>query len=171
MKSRTLIIIFTIVTISIISPSRCNNLIENTCKQTPRYNLCVQSLKSDPASSDADVRGLALIMVKVMTTKAKGTGYKIKQLLKSGHLEPKQEKALRYCADSYKNVIELYVPGIERALETGNPKFAEEGVVSTGMEAKDCEEEFSGSTSPLTKENNAMRDLAAVAVAIFRLLL
>ncbi|XP_028798417.1 cell wall / vacuolar inhibitor of fructosidase 1-like [Neltuma alba] len=105
-----------------------------------------------------------------MTAKVKSTSNKINQLLKSGHLEPKQEKALRSCAESYKIMIDVFVPKIERALELGNPKLAE-GATPMGLDAKVCEEGFSGSTSPLTNENKALRDLADVTVAIVRLLL
>ncbi|XP_028756284.1 cell wall / vacuolar inhibitor of fructosidase 1-like [Neltuma alba] len=106
-----------------------------------------------------------------MTAKVKSTSNKINQLLKSEHLEPKQEKALRSCAESYKIMIDVFVPKIDRALELGNPKFAEEGATSMGLDAKVCDEGFSGSTSPLTNENKALRDLADVTVAIVRLLL
>ncbi|XP_054783989.1 cell wall / vacuolar inhibitor of fructosidase 1-like [Prosopis cineraria] len=170
LKSQILTIIFIIAIISLISPSHCKNVIEKTCKQTPHYDLCVQSLKSDPSSSDADVTGLAVIMVKVTEAKANGTSDKIKQLLGGGDLEPKQEKALKSCSERYEAVIKWDVPQAIGALN-GNPKFAEEAMQGAANEAFACESEFSGTTSLLTRENQAFRDLAVVAVAIIKLLL
>lgn len=39
------------------------NMIEQTCKETPDFNLCVSLLDSDPRGSSADTSGLALILV------------------------------------------------------------------------------------------------------------
>ncbi|KAJ6420928.1 hypothetical protein OIU84_028333 [Salix udensis] len=49
----------------IIVQSDANDLIAQTCKNTPYYNLCVSSLRSVPRSSRADVQGLALVMVDI----------------------------------------------------------------------------------------------------------
>ncbi|XP_028753527.1 cell wall / vacuolar inhibitor of fructosidase 1 [Neltuma alba] len=174
-------IIFIVTTIFIVSPSSCSRagkihphgktLIETTCKNTPNYNLCVQSLKSDPASSVADVAGLGLIMVKVTAAKAKAASNRINQLLHRGRVGAKQEKALRSCAEMYKVVVENDVPEAIEALKKGDPKFGEDGVRDAQDEATYCEEEFSGVKSPLTRENNAVRNAAAVTVAIVRQLL
>lgn len=39
------------------------SMIEQTCKETPDFNLCVSLLDSDPRGSSADTSGLALILV------------------------------------------------------------------------------------------------------------
>ncbi|XP_028794165.1 cell wall / vacuolar inhibitor of fructosidase 1-like [Neltuma alba] len=181
LRSQTLMIIFIVPTIFVITPSHCSrirmvhsddeSLIETTCKQTPNYDLCVQSLKSDPGSSHTDVAGLGLIMVKVITAKAKATENKINHLLQGGDLDPKQEWALKSCRGMYDMVLRTDVPEATEALQKGNPKFAEDGVKDMGNEAIYCEGEFDGDKSLLKPENDAMRDLAWVAVAIVRQLL
>ncbi|TKY54271.1 Cell wall / vacuolar inhibitor of fructosidase 1 [Spatholobus suberectus] len=144
-------------------------LIENTCKKTPNYNVCLQSLKASPGSSSADVTGLAQIMVKVMKAKANDALKRIHELQRVG-AEPKQRRALSSCADKYKAVLIADVPQATEALQKGDPKFAEDGANDAANEATYCESDFSGK-SPLTKQNNAMHDVAAVAAAIVRLLL
>ncbi|KDP27949.1 hypothetical protein JCGZ_19029 [Jatropha curcas] len=121
------------------------NLIEQTCKRTPNYNLCVTSLKSDSRSSTADTRGLALIMVDVLKNRATETLQVINQLLQN-------------------------IPVAIEALEKGDPKFAETAAMDAAYEASYCEDNFNGS-SPLTKHNTLVHDTGAVAAAIIRNLL
>lgn len=142
-------------------------LIENTCKRTPNYNICLQSLKTNPGSSGADVNGLAQIMVKVMKAKATETLHKIHELQRvgAGH-----KQALSSCASKYRAILIADIPQATEALQKGDPKFAEDGANDAANEATYCESDFSGK-SLLTKQNNAMHDVAAVTAAIVRLLL
>ncbi|CAJ1940800.1 unnamed protein product [Sphenostylis stenocarpa] len=176
---KTLSLIFcTLVMATISMPAGTNcrviqqnkaNLIEETCEQTPHRDLCIQYLSSDPRSTDADVTGLALIMVKVIKTKANKALDKIHQLLQESP-EPGQKEALSSCADRYKAILEADVAVAIAALQKGNPKFAEDGANDAAIEATSCENSFSGK-SPLTNENNAMHDVAATTGAIVRQLL
>ncbi|XP_061350417.1 cell wall / vacuolar inhibitor of fructosidase 1-like [Gastrolobium bilobum] len=141
-------------------------LIEQTCKQTPHPDLCIKLLEADPHSSSADVNGLALILVNVIKAKANDVSNKIKELLKGRG----DKKALTSCADNYSAILIGDIPEATQALQFGNPKFAENGVSDCTVEATSCEEGFNGK-SPLTNENNSMRDVADVTRAIVRLLL
>ena len=147
-----------------------NNLIEQTCKQTPNYNLCVSSLKSDPKSATADVTGLALIMVKVLNTTATRTLIHINSLLHHSP-SPKIKKALLSCADMYYNgIVTADVPVSIEALTKGDPKFADDSTLDAAKEATLCEEGFSGN-SPLTVDNTNVNNVARVTEAIVKLLL
>ncbi|XP_027333222.1 cell wall / vacuolar inhibitor of fructosidase 1-like [Abrus precatorius] len=152
-----------------IIPQKETNLIEETCKQTPHHDLCVQYLLSDPRSSNADVTGLALIMVNVIKAKADNALDKIHQLLQEGS-ETDQKEALILCAGRYKAILEADVPQAVAALQKGDPKFAEDGANDAVVEATSCENSFSGK-SPLTYHNNARHDAAATTAAIVRQLL
>ncbi|KAK7388029.1 hypothetical protein VNO78_22830 [Psophocarpus tetragonolobus] len=165
-----------IVVMVLIASSECRSLlgndeklIEKTCRKTPNYNLCLQYLKASPGSSSVTVTGLAQIMVGVMKAKANDalkTIYEL-QRVRAG---PKQKRALASCADKYKAVLIADVPQATEALQKGDPKFAEDGANDAANEATFCETDFSGN-SPLTKQNNAMHDVAAITAAIVRLLL
>jgi pectinesterase inhibitor-like protein len=143
------------------------SLIENTCKKTPNYNICLQSLKANSGSSVADVTGLAQIMVKVMKAKANDGLNKIHQLQRLGN---GARKALNSCGDKYRAILVADIPQAIEALEKGDPKFAEDGANDAANEATYCENEFNGK-SPLTKQNNAMHDVASVTAAMVRQLL
>ncbi|WVZ09225.1 hypothetical protein V8G54_013755 [Vigna mungo] len=178
-NSKPLILCFflqAIVVMVTIPASHCRsflpgneNLIQSTCKRTPNYNLCLQTLKASPGSSTADVSGLALIMVKAMKAKANDALKIIHDLQREG-AGPKQRRALSSCYSKYKAVLIADVPQATEALQKGDPKFAEDGANDAANEATYCESDFSGN-SPLTKQNNAMHDVAAVTAAIVRLLL
>ncbi|KAG4909043.1 hypothetical protein JHK87_055159 [Glycine soja] len=129
-------------------------LIEETCKRTPKPNLCLQLLKGDPRAPSADIAGLALILVDVIKAKANEAEKTIKQLLKQGG----NKKALSECAVDYKGILILDIPQATRAVR-GDPKFADDAVSDCAVEADICENRFNGK-SPLTHVNNGMRDVA-----------
>jgi pectinesterase inhibitor-like protein len=153
----------------IIPKSNNGNLIQQTCKQTPNYAICIQYLKSDPKSSAADLTGLALIMVNIIKSKANTALNKINQLIKEKQ-EPNQKEALNSCAGRYKAILVADVPKSISALKQGDPKFAEDGANDAAVEATTCENGFKGK-SPLSDENIAMHDVAAITAAIVKLLL
>ncbi|KAF7837691.1 cell wall / vacuolar inhibitor of fructosidase 1-like [Senna tora] len=162
-------IIFFVIFLSIQSHrASCASLIEQTCKNTPHEALCLQYLKSDPGSSQADITGLALIMVDAMKTTTQQAQAKVQQELKKGHGET---EALNACAGTYKTVLEYDVTVAIEALKKGDPKFAEDGANDTVMEVNSCEAAFPSGKSPITQQNNLVRDVAQVAAAIIRNLL
>ncbi|OIW00163.1 hypothetical protein TanjilG_29153 [Lupinus angustifolius] len=144
-------------------PTSHSTLIEDTCHKTPYYDVCINSLNSSPGSSSADVSGLALIMVKVIETKANVALNKIHELQKSG-----SSAGLTSCASKYNAILVADIPSATEALQKGNPKFAEDGANDAANEATYCQSDLPG---PLTAENGAVHDVAAVTAAIVRLLL
>ena len=145
------------------------NLIQQTCNQTPIYDLCISYIKADPRSTNADVAGLGLIMVDVLNDKATQTLNRVKGLLQ-GSPNPQVKQALSTCAGNYNAIIEGDVPQAIEALTKGDPKFAEQGANDAAIEANSCEEGFSGN-SPLTVENKLVHDVSTVAAAIAKILL
>ncbi|CAN6551216.1 unnamed protein product [Malus baccata var. baccata] len=131
------------------------DLIDQTCKVTPNYDLCVSSLESDPRRAYADVAGLGLIIVNVATVKATDVVNKIEELLKQNP----DEKPLKYCTRYYRKVLEADIPEASQGFRSGNPKFAEEGMIGATGEAESCESSFSGK-SPLTDMNKVFIPLS-----------
>ncbi|KDP31725.1 hypothetical protein JCGZ_14938 [Jatropha curcas] len=78
-------------------------LIQNTCKNTKYYDLCVSSLKSNATSAKADTKGLALIMIGVGVANATATSsYLSSQLLGSSTTNDTiLKKVLKECSDKY----------------------------------------------------------------------
>ncbi|CAK7325273.1 unnamed protein product [Dovyalis caffra] len=153
--------------------SQCNivqsdaNLIQQICKRTPNFNICVTSLQSDPKSSTADINGLALIMVGVLKAKSTSTLNLINQKLKES---PALKQPLTSCASKYNAILTGDIPQATEALQKGNPKFAESGANDAALEADLCEGGFKGS-SPITASNKLVHDISVVTAAIVRNLL
>jgi len=75
-------------------------LIKKTCKNTNHYDLCFSSFKSDPSSTNADPKGLAVIMVGIGMANATSTSlYLSSQLL--GTAEGSTKRVLKECAEKY----------------------------------------------------------------------
>lgn len=142
------------------------NLIDQTCKKTPNYNLCVSSLKSDPRSGKAGVAGLGFITVDIAKDKATDAANRINELLK----QSPSDQRLKTCATFYHTILVADVPEASQGFKLGNPKFAEQGMNDAADAAEACEKEFS-SKSPLTDKNKVVHDLSSIAAAIARLLL
>ncbi|XP_004305718.1 PREDICTED: cell wall / vacuolar inhibitor of fructosidase 1-like [Fragaria vesca subsp. vesca] len=140
-------------------------LIEQTCNKTPHPILCVYSLKSDPRSARADVPGLALIMVDVVSGKVKGILKKLDTLLK----QSPSNKALQNCNQDYHIVLNIEISAAKGAITLGDPKFAEQYMNDASNSADSCEREFKG-RSPLTKLNKDIVDVSRVASAIVKIL-
>ncbi|KAI5415532.1 cell wall / vacuolar inhibitor of fructosidase 1 [Lathyrus oleraceus] len=172
LKSLTLLVLILCTTLvvthsRVIEPNDANT-VRQTCSKTPNSALCIQYLNADPKSSTADVNGLALIMVNVIKSKANIAVNKINQL--KGSIPPAQKVALKSCADKYNAILVADVPQATEALQKGDPKFAVDAANDAAIEANGCENGFSGK-SPLTAENNVVRDASTITSAICRLLL
>lgn len=78
------------------------NLIQNTCKNTKYYDLCLSSLKSNPTSLNADTKGLAAIMVGIGIANTTATSsYLSSQLLSVNGNDTIKKKVLKECSDKY----------------------------------------------------------------------
>lgn len=79
-----------------------DGLIQRTCRSTKYYDLCVESLKSDPASPSADTKGLAMILVGVGAANATATSsYLSSMLLSASNDTSIMKKVLKDCANRY----------------------------------------------------------------------
>ncbi|KAL1364717.1 hypothetical protein HN51_012860 [Arachis hypogaea] len=77
-------------------------LMKKTCRHTKYYDLCFSSLKSDPTSSNADPRGLAMIMVGVAMANATSTSsYLSSQLHNPATNDTTFKRVLKECLDKY----------------------------------------------------------------------
>ncbi|WCJ34971.1 hypothetical protein M5689_016247 [Euphorbia peplus] len=163
-----LMFIFPAVHASIIG----SDLIDQTCKRTPYYELCVYSLLSNPHSFSTDINGLAKIMVYNIEAQTSLGLHRINNILEHGQsIKPKDRQRLKDCANRYKAIIKGDVPESIEAIKTGNYKFAEEGTFDAANEAMSCEQEFTGGSSPLSDANVAVHDVSVVAASIVKIII
>ncbi|KAK9059812.1 hypothetical protein SSX86_020516 [Deinandra increscens subsp. villosa] len=79
------------------------SLIQKTCKTTKFYDLCISSLESDSTSSEADTKGLAVIMARFAMVNATNTNSFLSSnvLAKKTTNDGLMKKVLKECAGRY----------------------------------------------------------------------
>ncbi|XP_024196366.1 cell wall / vacuolar inhibitor of fructosidase 2-like [Rosa chinensis] len=143
------------------------NLIEETCRNTPKPKLCVDSLYSVPQSASADVKGLAHIMNDVvLRTKAQEVHTKIDLLIKQGT----RPQSLLTCAQTYSLIINDKIKAVNDGLKDDQPLKTEQAMVDTVSLLNDCNSglEHSLPGTPLIGMNTNVADLATVTKAIVK---
>ncbi|KAL5992984.1 hypothetical protein ACLOJK_013904 [Asimina triloba] len=76
--------IFLLILLFLIFFARADSdLIQKTCQMTNYYDVCIESLSSDPSSQDADVPGLAYIVIQTTVANVSAASSFISQLLKN----------------------------------------------------------------------------------------
>ncbi|CAN8272407.1 unnamed protein product [Cochlearia groenlandica] len=143
------------------------NIVDQTCKRTPDYPLCLSLLRNDPRSSTADIGDLALILVDKIKALGMETQVKINQAYKT---KPSLKRALDECNQLYKVIIDIDVKTAITAIKA-NPKFGEGAIVDAGIDAEVCEGNFPKGQSPLTGLTQRMEKICDVTRAVIRNLL
>lgn len=131
------------------------DLIDYACKRTPYYNLCVATLRSDPANSKAKIGPLALFATKKLEGVATSTYHQIMTLLEK-ETNPKLKQSLSICADGYNIVVKYDLPGLG-----GSNKFAIDTFKHITDTADKCGAGISG--TPIASNNKLVHDLGDVA--------
>ncbi|KAG6468591.1 putative invertase inhibitor [Zingiber officinale] len=145
--------------------------VESTCKSISnvKYDFCVKTLKSDPSSGTADVRGLAVIATNLSLKKATKIAGKIKDLLKRSQ-DKAQKESLSTCAELYSNLIDNLDTSLSAIKESR--KGDAMTYLSASLDAPgDCEQGFkdTGAKSPLVAEDDEQRQLCGLALGITNL--
>lgn len=85
------------------SANDATDLIQQTCKNTQHYDLCVSSLKSSSLapSTKVDAKGLALIMVNIAIANATATSSYIAYQMKGLGGNALMMGAMKECGDKY----------------------------------------------------------------------
>ncbi|KAK2975587.1 hypothetical protein RJ640_014074 [Escallonia rubra] len=151
--------------ICFVSPSfaRMNlkdaSLIESVCKRTTYHDLCVSSLRSNPHSAGADVKGLAHIMLELFFDKTKDNFVEVKKL-QSAATDPIIQECLRICSEQYSMTIDSFIPAAFKDLESNSISDAIANTAWAYGGPETCEEAFTEQPtrpSPLTARNNYKR--------------
>ncbi|KAF8404378.1 hypothetical protein HHK36_009261 [Tetracentron sinense] len=150
------------------------DLIQNTCKSTKYYDLCISSLKSDPTSLKADTRGLATIMVGIGMVNATGTySYLSSQLLSTAN-DTLMKKVLKECADKYLFAKEAFQASLHE-LSSEHFDYAYMHVTAAADYPNACQHGFKRYPglvylSELARREEELKHLCDVALGIIDLL-
>ncbi|CAH9114945.1 unnamed protein product [Cuscuta epithymum] len=92
--------------VALISITNVNgDLIDTVCAKTQRPPFCQQTLRADPRSKTADLKGLGFISIDI-TTKQANSGKTLVQSLLNGAVDQKVKSALSSCLENYGDSID-----------------------------------------------------------------
>jgi pectinesterase inhibitor-like protein len=144
MKSLTSVVILALFLLSVSQWLALVNadLIEDTCKRskTPFMDLCVTSLRSDPRSSSADVKGLVHITFELVQSNVTDTFGQVKALLETT-TDPDVKQSLNDCFGLYKKSVSTTLPDAISALDS-SLELAGILINEVKSNAEDCERDF-----------------------------
>lgn len=136
--------------------------IDETCKKTKNYSLCVSTLESDPRSATTDPAGLANISLEILRGKANATLREAIKLYTGAGSDPVVYQFYGTCIDVYLVSVTRLLPNAAR--ELGSKKFSEArgDVTEVASNAQTCGRQFVGRSDPIISPNADVHDLATV---------
>lgn len=149
------------------------DLIDQICRKTPFYDLCISTLHSTPLAPTTDPKGIALAMVNNILANATDTLNYIEGLIKQTS-DQNLEQALAFCAESYIPVVKYTLPQAADAISQGRFGFASYCINDAEKQVTNCDKKISGfsqNQSLLGDRNGILQKLVDVAAAIVKLLL
>ncbi|KAG5237625.1 hypothetical protein OIU77_013442 [Salix suchowensis] len=144
------------------------DLVQETCQKTRYPDLCVKTLKSNPRSSSADVKGLAHIMLEANLANSKVSLAKVEKLLKESG-DKSLKKCLDDCAEQYDTAANEDFPTAIQSLERndlGTAKTYASAALDAPGNCRDTFSEDPGVKTPpdLTKLNDYSEQLSVTAL-------
>ncbi|XP_038888305.1 putative invertase inhibitor [Benincasa hispida] len=168
-------ILFLLCVPTLFQLAYCLDIVQHSCKLAAKtdpyvdYKLCVQILKANPNSKDANFKDLVMISINQSKANATEIRSEISQLIKGTN-----EKWGKYSLNCLKSCLELYSEAVSdlkkalRALEMEDYETTNTEV-SAAMDAPvSCEDgykEKDGEVSPLTEINDGFFQLIAISLA------
>ncbi|KAF6145547.1 hypothetical protein GIB67_037580 [Kingdonia uniflora] len=154
----------------IFSCVSCFDLIACTCNkiaaadQNINYNFCIATLKADPKSRTADLKGLGSISINLNKARATYINSYVKNLLnKGGDVTTKQ--CLQYCSGYYSDAVYNVNTAI-KDLYSGDYQGANIKISAAMAAPADCEDEFKNKRllSPVTKQGQVFFQISAICL-------
>ena len=167
-RSIPFIVFYFVAHLVILVHAQNATLVNQTCKKTPNYYLCVSTLKSDPRTRLAkDIRGLATIFALHVMEKATQTRNHIAGLLKDPSIDRKRKQLLGECMEIYNAIIMNWLSETLEGLLDKDYGLARDSMAAVPTNIESCEKSFRRPIqSPISKDSRITADLSKVAFAI-----
>jgi pectinesterase inhibitor-like protein len=173
----TIIFLTIISSIFLIPPIQCHqpklDLVEQICRKTPHYHLCLLTLKSNPYSqhltSNTDISGFVRITLEVVAARAPVILEQLRNVYaQTEHTQLKA--ALDSCIASYTKISKELVPQAQKCVDKGDYNGVKQSAYTAGNLADSCEKKCNGTTSsaisPLGDSNKYVKNMCAITVSI-----
>ena len=159
--------------ISVVPRQIVADVVEGACQLSKDTDFCVSSLRSDPASQHADLRGLASIAIKLARKNATGLMDQIAVLAnnETANADPAAQQGLFDCSDNYLDAAEQLENSLG-ALSENSAHDVDVGnwVKAAVADAKSCEDALQGLKTEVAHQNRVFIALAKNAYAIIQVL-
>ncbi|KAK7259305.1 hypothetical protein RIF29_24909 [Crotalaria pallida] len=145
------------------------NLINNICQQSPTKDLCIQVLSSDSRSTNADLKDLAIIALRVAAANASSILTDAKRLIDDDNLDPDVQQGLSDCKETILDAGSQLEDSIASLLEdddTGAQKWLQAALAAITT----CDDSIPGSDDVLSVKSVKFRQLCNIAILITKAL-
>lgn len=153
-----------ILLISVFTCESTNKTIEETCRKTKYYSLCISILESGPRSAAADPVGLAKIGLEIVVHKANAASGEAIGLYSGAGSEPVAYQLYGICIGVYVVLVTRRLPDAARELCSGKLWEARADVTEGANIV--CGQQFVGRSDPLVSLNAQVHDLAEVVADV-----
>ncbi|XP_059630022.1 pectinesterase inhibitor-like [Cornus florida] len=144
-----------------------NKLINSICSSTHNPSLCVQSLKSDPRTASADLKGLGGISIDIAQSNAKSTYNMILSLIKRT-TDPKLKGRYDTCRENYDDSISD-LDESRQLLKSGDYAGLNIHASAALDGGETCNDNFEGppaEPAQLKQANQRLEDLCSIILVI-----
>ncbi|KAK7337475.1 hypothetical protein VNO77_18051 [Canavalia gladiata] len=149
--------------------SKGKELINQVCSLSPTRDLCVEVLSSDPKSSKANLKDLAIISLTVAAKNASGILVDAKALIDDPDLSPDIQQGLADCKETILDAESQLEDTIAALLL--DPKTDAQVWLKAALAAIDtCDDSIPGDDDILSVQSRVFRKLCNIAIAMSKLL-
>ncbi|CAJ1876995.1 unnamed protein product [Sphenostylis stenocarpa] len=147
------------------------DLINKVCKKSPTKNLCIQVLSSDPLTSpDADLRGLAVIALRVAAKNASSILTEAKTLINDDHLDPDVQQGLADCKVNILDAESQLEDTIAALLVDFHDSDIQAWLTAALAAIDTCDASIPGDDDILSVQSAVFRKLCNIAISVISLL-
>ncbi|KAL1334962.1 hypothetical protein HN51_063900 [Arachis hypogaea] len=156
-----------LLSLTLLSTTYSDDLIDQTCKKTPYYELCSNVIHSNPATP-SDPKGMVVIMINYALANATDTLKYIGDLINKVSDHELQNK-LAFCAgQSYMPVVKYVLHEAVDSINQGDFDLASHYISNAEKNIVACNKKFTGNQSPLSSRNGIMLQLLDISAAILK---
>ncbi|KAK7337470.1 hypothetical protein VNO77_18046 [Canavalia gladiata] len=149
--------------------SKGKELINKVCTLSPTRDLCVEVLSSDPKSSKANLKDLAIISLSVAAKNASGILTDTKALIDDPNLNPDIQQGLADCKETILDA-ESQLEDTIAALLLDSKTDAQVWLKAALAAIDTCDDSIPGDDDVLSVQSRAFRKLCNIVIAMSRLL-
>ncbi|KAG5582474.1 hypothetical protein H5410_053101 [Solanum commersonii] len=145
------------------------NLIEDVCRTSSDFKVCINALRADPKSFSADKKGLVRILLQQCLTKAKNIYNEVANLLEQAK-EHVLIQCLQICKENYDSAIDVATTAIKDfdANDFFGAKITASAIVNC---ADTCEESFTEPpirTSPTKSKSEDLMNFVGLTLSLVK---